>query len=48
MSRRKDNSREREHRYDRAIASAFYRRERARKGLGFKFEIPASARKAAT
>ena len=36
----------REHRYDREVAAAVYHRFRAASGLGFKFEVPPSLRRA--
>jgi hypothetical protein len=36
--------RDREHELDRMVAAATYRRERARVGRGFRFELPSSLR----
>lgn len=44
--RRRETPRDLEHRCDHQIAAAFFRREQARKGAGFKFELPAKAREA--
>ena len=43
--RKRETAKQREHRYDREIAAATYRRERAREGRGYRFEIPARARR---
>ena len=45
--RERETAQEREHRYDREIAAATYRRERARNGQGFRFELPPSLREKA-
>jgi len=37
--------RDREHELDRMIGAATFRRERARRGSGYRFEIPASAQR---
>jgi hypothetical protein len=39
--------RDREHELDRMIAAATWRRERAKAGRGFRFELPPSLRKGA-
>jgi hypothetical protein len=36
--------REREHELDRMVVAAVYRRERAREGKGFRFQLPPSLR----
>jgi hypothetical protein len=41
--RRRESERDREHRYDREVISAVYRRERAVAGRGYAFKIPAKA-----
>jgi hypothetical protein len=38
---------DREHQFDREIATAVYRRVRAAAGLGYKFQLPPSLRVAA-
>jgi hypothetical protein len=45
VNRKRETAREREHRYDREIASATYKAERAREGKGYRFCIPESARR---
>jgi hypothetical protein len=45
VNRRRETAREREHRYDREIASATYKAERAREGKGYRFCVPESARR---
>jgi hypothetical protein len=41
---KRETRQEREHRYDREIAAATWRREQARAGRGFRFELPPSLR----
>jgi hypothetical protein len=43
---RRETKRERDHRHDRAVASATYKAQRAREGRGYRFEIPEKARTA--
>jgi hypothetical protein len=45
--KRRETLEQREHRYDRESAAAHWHRKRAEKGLGPKFELPPSLRKAA-
>ena len=45
VRRRRETAREREHRYDREVASATYKAERAREGKGYRFYIPELARR---
>jgi len=44
VRRRRETARDREHRYDREIAAATWRREQARAGRGCRFELPPSLR----
>jgi hypothetical protein len=43
---RRESKRDRDHRYDREVAAATYRAQRAREGRGYRFEIPEEARAA--
>jgi hypothetical protein len=45
VNRKRETAREREHRYDREVIAAVYRRERAAAGRGYAFKIPAKARR---
>jgi hypothetical protein len=40
MTQRPETPAEREHRYDREVIRAVYRREQAQAGKGYKFRIP--------
>jgi hypothetical protein len=41
--RRRETREQMEHRCDRQVAAAVWRRERAARGLGYQFKIPAKA-----
>ena len=45
LPRRRETRQEREHRYERELAAALHRRARAKAGSGYKFTIPAGARR---
>jgi hypothetical protein len=42
--KRRETREEREHRHDRELAAAFYCRQRAKAGLGYRFQLPPSLR----
>jgi hypothetical protein len=47
VKRKRERRKEREHRWDREVASATYRAERAREGRGYRFQLPPSLREKA-
>jgi hypothetical protein len=40
VNRRRETAREREHRYDREVIAAVWRRQQAAAGRGYKFKTP--------